>query len=147
VYIADTANSRIRRVDIDGIITTVAGGGLVPGADVGDGGPATQAELSQPWRVAFDVDGNMYIVERGNLRVRRVGIDGIITTVAGSGFPGGYGGDGGPAVLARFGQIEDMAIAPDGSFYMRTGPMHACASWNRRDYYDVRGNRTVWQQR
>lgn len=118
LYIADTGNQRIRRVGAEGIITTVAGGGIVPGPGIGEGGPATKAELSQPWRVAFDFDGRMYIVDRGNRLIRRVGTDGLITTVAGSGFPDGFLGDGGPAVLAKFGQPEDIAITPDGGFYI-----------------------------
>ncbi|HKS38707.1 MAG TPA: hypothetical protein VJW76_16050, partial [Verrucomicrobiae bacterium] len=118
LYIADYGNRRVRRVSADGIITTVAGGMIVPGPEIGDGGPATRAEIGQPWRVAFDADGNMYIVDRGFYRIRRVGIDGIITTIAGAGGTGGYGGDGGPAALALFGQVEDIAVAPDGSFYI-----------------------------
>ncbi|MCC7374768.1 MAG: hypothetical protein IT581_08930 [Verrucomicrobiales bacterium] len=117
LYIADTGNGRIRRIGSDGIIITVAGGGAIPGPEIGDGGPATKAELSQPWRIAFDPDGNMFIVDRGQYRIRRVGIDGIISTVAGS-FPGGSSGDGGPASLALFGQIEDIAMTPDGGYYL-----------------------------
>lgn len=118
LYIADTGNGRIRRVGGDGVITTVAGAGFVPGAGLGDGGPASKAQLQQPWRVAFDLDGNMFIVDRGHHRIRRVGVDGVITTVAGSGSSGGYSGDGGAAILAQLNLPQDIAVAPDGSFFI-----------------------------
>ncbi|PYN29993.1 MAG: hypothetical protein DMD98_19795 [Candidatus Rokuibacteriota bacterium] len=97
LYIADTFNSRIRRVGPDGIIITVAGNGT-PGFS-GDGGPAAQASLSSPQAVAVAPDGSLYIADTSNNRIRRVGPDGIITTVAGNGTPG-FSGDGGPATSA-----------------------------------------------
>ena len=115
LYIADTGNNRVRRVGPDGIITTVAGPGI-PGT-LGDGGPATQAELHQPWRVAVGPDGSLYIMDRYNFRVRRVGTDGIITTVAGNG-TSGFSGDGGPATAAQISASEDVALGPDGGFYI-----------------------------
>lgn len=78
LFIADKGNQRIRRVSPDGIITTVAGGGS---AGLGDGGPATSAQLNYPGGVAVDGAGNLFIGELG--RVRKVTPDGIITTVAG----------------------------------------------------------------
>ncbi|MCL5994749.1 MAG: hypothetical protein M1546_01685, partial [Chloroflexi bacterium] len=114
LYIADEGNKRVRRVGPDGIITTVAGNGI--GSFGGDGGPATQASLSA-WRVAVGPDGSLYITDRSNYRVRRVGTDGIITTVAGNG-TAGFGGDGGPATSAQISASEDVAPDPDGGFYI-----------------------------
>ena len=99
LYIADRNNNRIRRVGPDGIIITVAGNGI--SGFSGDGGPATQAALSAPFGMAVGPDGSLYIGDRNNRRVRRVGPDGIITTVAGNG-QSGFSGDGGPATQAAF---------------------------------------------
>ena len=115
LYIADRGNNRIRRVGPDGIITTVAGNGL--SGFVGDGGPATSATLSSPQGVALGADGSLYIADRGNYRIRRVGPDGIITTVAGNGLSG-FVGDGGPATSATLSSPEDVAVGPDGSLYI-----------------------------
>lgn len=114
LYFADVGNSRIRRVGPDGIITTVAGRGFGYG---GDGGPATAAQLRNPSGVAFSPDGSFYIVDRDNHRIRRVGPDGIITTVAGTGLSG-YSGDGGPATAASLNRPDSIVVAPDGSLYI-----------------------------
>lgn len=116
LYIADTGNQRIRRVGLDGLITTVAGTGTW-GYD-GDGGPATQARLATPKRVAVGPDGALYITDFSNNRIRQVGPDGVITTVAGIGGPGGYNGDGIPATQAQLNSPRGLAIATDGSFYL-----------------------------
>jgi DNA-binding beta-propeller fold protein YncE len=79
VYIADTLNNRIRKVS-NGIITTVAGGGS---QGLGDGGPATSAQLSAPIGVAVDSAGNLYIADLNNYRIRKVS-NGVITTVPGT---------------------------------------------------------------
>ncbi len=87
LYIADSYNDRIRKVDVNGIITTVAGGAMVGGTVKGfsgDGGPATNAELNYPRGVAVDSAGNLYIADIHNNRVRKVDTNGIITTIAGS---------------------------------------------------------------
>ncbi len=110
LYIADTSNSRIRKVSTTGIITSLVGGGF---GFSGDGGPAVLAKLNQPWRITATPDGTLYIVDRANNRIRRIGPDGIITTVAGAG-----GGDGGPALSAQLSSPEDVAVAPDGTFYI-----------------------------
>ena len=83
MYISDSDNSRIRRVGPDGIITTVAG--KASAGFSGDGGPATQASLYRPYGIAVGADGSLYISDTSNTRIRRVGPDGIITTVAGNG--------------------------------------------------------------
>lgn len=98
LYIADSQNHRIRRVGLDGIISTVAGNGT---ADFGgDDGPALQASLNLPNGVVFDAVGNLYIADSLNNRIRKVDPTGTITTYAGEGL--GYAGDGGPAASARF---------------------------------------------
>src|SRR5262249_52970399 len=114
VYIADTLNARIRRVDPDGLITTVAGGGTV---GYGDGGPATQAQLAFPTALTFGPDGSLYIADGSYNNIRRVGPNGIITTVVGSG-PSVYSGDGGPATQARFDFPPGVALGADGSLYI-----------------------------
>jgi RHS repeat-associated protein len=118
LYIGDRFNNRIRRVGPDGIITTVAGNGISDFS--GDGGPATQAALRNPSGVAVAPDGSLYIADYENHRVRRVGPDGIINTVAGSGISD-FSGDGGPATLAALRNPSGLAVAPDGSLYFADG--------------------------
>ena len=117
LYIADTGNDRIRRVNMTtGIITTFAGGGT-PAAGVGDGGPATAALLESPVGIAFGPSGDLFIADTGNNRVRRVSVDtGIITTIAGDG-TGGSGGDGGPAAAAAV-TAQDVALDAAGNLYV-----------------------------
>ena len=118
IYIADSDNHRIRRVDPNGIITTVAGSGAVGlgmGGFGGDGGPAVQAQLNWPHDVAVGPDGSVFIADYRNHRVRRVGPDGIITTVAG----GGTGGYGGPATNAKlYHAVTGVALDMDGNLYI-----------------------------
>jgi len=125
LYIAIN-DHRIRRVGPDGIITTVAGTGVFGFS--GDGGPATLAKMAGPRGVAVAPDGSLYIADVGNLfivntgnRIRRVGPDGIITTVAGTESHGFSGGDGGPATQAPLDRPWAVAVAPDGSFYITAG--------------------------
>jgi hypothetical protein len=114
VLIADTANSRIRRVTADGaLIVRVAGDGTdVPGLS-GDGGPATAAQVNRPEGVTPLADGSYLIADTGNHRLRRVTPDGTITTYAGT--SRGYGGDGGPAAAAQLDSPRDTAQLFDGS--------------------------------
>ncbi len=111
-YICDNNNDRIRRVTPDGIITTYAGGGTG-----GDGVLATNALVNDPIGIALAPDGVLYIAERAGQRIRVVRTNGIISTIAGDGVAG-FAGDGGPALLARFNSITDIALAPDGSLYV-----------------------------
>jgi RHS repeat-associated protein len=115
LFIADAGNHRIRRVRPDGIIVTVAGSG-VQGFE-GDGGPATSAKLFQPFGVATATDGSLFIADTANSRIRRVGPDGVITTIAGTG-DSDFGGDGGPATAAFLSFPQHLAVAPDGSLYV-----------------------------
>lgn len=100
LYIVDTNNKRIRKVDLGGIITTVAGSGTAGYS--GDGGPATSAELNFPFGVRADTAGNLYIADSSNNVIRKVDLTGKITTVAGNFALGaGYTGDGGAATSAQ----------------------------------------------
>ena len=109
--IADSDNNRIRKVTPGGTISTVAGSG-VRGFS-GDGGPATAAALSGPYSVSALADGTLYIADTGNHRIRRVGPDGTITTVAGTG-AAAYSGDGGPAASAALNLPHAVEALPDG---------------------------------
>ena len=118
VYIADTFNNRVRKIDQTGVITTYAGTGT-PFPVSGDGGPATSARLAWPTGLRLDDSGNLYIADAGNMRVRRVSPDGTITTVAGSG-PGGpgYSGDGAAATDAALSWPKDIAFDAQGNLYI-----------------------------
>lgn len=116
LFIADTGNHRIRKVRPDGIITTVAGSSNQGGFD-GDGGPATSAKLSQPLGVTVGPDGSLYIADTGSHHIRRVGADGIITTMVGTGIAV-FNGDGGPARTASVFFPTGVAVSPDGSLYI-----------------------------
>ncbi len=115
LYIADHFNGRIRRVGLDGVISSVAGGSEASKFN-GDGGPAAQAVLYGPMGVAVTPLGTLYITSGDS--VRKVGVDGIITTVAGGDLTGGSGGDGGPATAGRLLGPQGVAVAPDGSLYI-----------------------------
>ncbi|HKQ76041.1 MAG TPA: hypothetical protein VJ810_20270, partial [Blastocatellia bacterium] len=114
IYICDNDNNRIRKVTAaTGVISTVAGNGLAGFA--GDGGPATAARFSEPQNVAVDKDGNLYICDAGNHRIRKVNAsDGMISTVAGSG-TAGFAGDGGPATAARLNGPFYVSADKDGN--------------------------------
>ncbi len=114
VYIADTFNHRIRKVDTNGIITTVAGTGKADYA--GDGGPATGAALNAPSSVALDSAGNLFISDMRNNVIRKVDTRGIITTVAGNG-KAGFSGDGGPALSAQLFAPYGIAVDASGRVY------------------------------
>jgi sugar lactone lactonase YvrE len=118
LYIADRDHDVIRKVDTNGIITTVAGTGQRGYS--GDGGPATKAKLSRPDGVVFDAAGNMYIDDENNSRVRKVDKNGIITTVGGTGEVG-CSGNGGPATAGMMANPHGMGFAPDGSLYVSEG--------------------------
>ena len=118
LFIADTGNGRVRKVDTAGVITTVAGSGQRgTGGDDGDGGPATEAQLGVASGLAVDGAGNLYIADASRHRVRRVDPTGIISTFAGTGH-GGYNGDNVPAVDARLLQPRDLAVDGAGNLYI-----------------------------
>jgi len=115
LYIADGNNCRVRKVSPNGTITTIAGTGA-PGYS-GDNGPATGAQLAYQLGIAVSPAGELYIADSFNHRVRKVALNGIITTVAGTGSPG-YSGDGGPATSAQVNNINGVALDFDGTLYI-----------------------------
>ena len=118
LYIADTGHDRIRKIDTNGQINTIAGGG------VGDNGPATNAFLDYPPELNFDATGNLLIAD-GRFRIRKINKDtGIIETIAGNGFRY-FSGDGGPAVNAKIDATYDLLGRADGSIIL-------ASSWSRR---------------
>ncbi|HEV2815303.1 MAG TPA: RHS repeat-associated core domain-containing protein, partial [Solirubrobacteraceae bacterium] len=120
VLVADEGNNRVRRIGPGGTISTVAGTG--EGGYAGDGGPALGAALDEPSDVATAADGALYVVDRANHAVRRIGPDGIITTVAGNGTPGS-GGDEGLGADARLRSPRDVTVR-DGSVFVADGGNH-----------------------
>jgi sugar lactone lactonase YvrE len=117
IYIADFENDRVRKVDRGGTITTIAG---TDGGFSGDGGPAVSARLWRPDAVAVDIQRNVYIADRYNQRVRKVGPSGTITTIAGTGKPGvgGFSGDGGRATAAYLSFPAGVAVDERGNVYI-----------------------------
>jgi DNA-binding beta-propeller fold protein YncE len=113
LYFCEIGNHRVRRLDLKThAISTAAGSGLKGYS--GDGGPALEASLNEPYEVRFDASGNMYFAEMQNHVVRRVDAKThIISTVAGTGSPG-FAGDGGPANQAQLRQPHSIAFDPQG---------------------------------
>jgi len=126
LYIADSSNHHVFRLDPDGVLSNFAGSTVCPsiypqrcpdGGYSGDGGLAVDAELWAPYSLAAGPDNSVYIVDIGNNRIRRVDKDGIITTVAGNGTSGRVG-DGGLATDAPLSWPHDVDVGPDGSIYI-----------------------------
>src|SRR6185437_4054899 len=115
LYIADYGNSRVRKINNLGIITTVVGTGVQ--GSTGDGGQATTAELNTPCGLAFDAAGNLYISDYYGYRIRKVNTAGIISTFAG-GPTGGFSGDGGTATSATFSYQSDISFDNIGNLYV-----------------------------
>ncbi len=116
LYIADTGNNVVRKVDLSGNIFTFAGT-VGQGGYGGDAGPATQARLQSPNGLAFDNAGNLYIADTGNNRIRSVNPSGIISTVAGNG-TAAYTGNGGPATSASLQGPWGVAVSNAGELYI-----------------------------
>jgi sugar lactone lactonase YvrE len=114
VYVSEYRGHRIRRFGVDGSVTTVAGTGTAGFS--GDGGPATGAALRNPFSMDLDGAGNLYFVDQGNARIRRVSADGTITTIAGNG-TAGYTGDGGAATDARISAGRGLVVDAAGTVY------------------------------
>src|SRR6185369_7915861 len=115
LFIADSANNRIRKVSTGGTITTIAGTGTF--GFQGDNGQATSARLAYPTGLAFDASGNLYIADYGNGRIRKVSPAGTITTVAGGGAVGVVG-DNGPATSAYLDSPRSVAVDVNGNLYI-----------------------------
>jgi len=139
VFIADNNNNRIRKINTTGIISTYAGTGYGAGLATctacysGDGGMAAAANLNNPWGLALDALGNLYIADQWNNCIRKVNTSGIITTVAGNGFGAGmntvgcttcYSGDGGPATSAELSSPQSIAFDAAGNMFIADGYNH-----------------------
>jgi len=112
LYIADTFNQRVRKLSPDGVITTIAGNGSA--SDGGDGGPATAAQLSAPYDLAFDDAGNLYVSTSS--RVRKITPQGVISTFAGGGAV--YGGEGAPATSVNLSNPTGLTFDRAGVLYI-----------------------------
>lgn len=116
IYVADADNHRVRKIAPNGTISTVAGTGI--GGFSGDGALASEAMLNQPYGLAVDTIGNLYIADLGNARVRKVTGDGRIQTVAGGGATPQPDALNGPALNAQFNAPRNVAVDPDGTLYI-----------------------------
>jgi sugar lactone lactonase YvrE len=124
LYLAEGANSVIRKVNTAGIISTIIGTGT--NGYSGDGGQASIAELDNPNGIRFDANGNLYIADSKNNVIRKVNTSGIISTIVGNGFgagttSGGYSGDGGPATAAELFSPNDIAFDAMNNLYVSDG--------------------------
>ncbi len=121
IYVADTKNNRVRKVDANGMVTTVAGSGRAEFG--GDGGPAVEASLNFPRSVYVDGAGNIFIADNFNHRIRKVDTEGIITTVAGNG-GAGLGSDGGLAVDTSLLDPEGVFVDSEGNIFIAEPRAH-----------------------
>ena len=121
VYIAIPRQNRILRLTANGALSIVAGGGRYWFS--GDGGPARSALLAAPESIAVDTSGNVFIADTWNHRIRKVGRDGVITTVTGNG-TSGFAGDGGPATAAELFSPETIAVDAAGNLFIGESGNH-----------------------
>lgn len=115
LFVADSLNHRVRRIDPAGVVTTVAGTGEAGFS--GDGGQASRAQLSRPTSVSVDKSGAIYISDADNFRIRKVAPDGVITTIAGNG-QRGTSGDWGKATDARLYSPTKVVVSDSGAVYV-----------------------------
>ena len=113
-YFSDLNNCRIRKVDTNGLITTIAGTGVC--TSTGDGGLAINATVRSPVALAVDPSGNVFFGEDASAKIRRIDTSGTITTMAGTGTRG-YTGDAGPATCAHIGWPYGLAADGSGNIY------------------------------
>ncbi|GGP23259.1 hypothetical protein GCM10010970_32590 [Silvimonas iriomotensis] len=111
IYVADDGNQVVRKIAVDGTVSTLAGSGASAYQD----GPASSAAFAWPHGVAVDDAGNVYVTDPGNFRIRKIGVDGMVSTVAGSGTSASQDGTG---AGASFIYPKAIAIGPDGNLYV-----------------------------
>lgn len=122
-------NHKLRKLDpLTGRVSIVCG---ADAGFTGDGGPASRALFRQPKSLELDAQSNMYILDQGNLRVRRIDASGVITTIAGNGMQG-FGGDGGPATAATFGFETGSNPEPSGGLAIAGGKLYIADTLNHR---------------
>jgi len=124
LYIADLGNARVRRVDANGNISTVAGGGSLAPGPANEGAAATSMLLNSPRNLLAIDEGGLYISDFGGHRVFELSTSGLLTTVAGTGTPG-YSGDGGMAASAQLAYPAGLVVGFDGSLYIADSLNHA----------------------
>ena len=128
LYIADTGNNRIRKVDTSGTISTIAGDGTA--GYFGDGGAALSGQFDLPWSLAVAADGTLYIADFGNNRIRKIDpVSGTVSTVAGTGV-GSYTGDGGLAINASLNGPAGVAIDAANNLYIADSENNAIRKVN-----------------
>lgn len=127
VYIADQGNHRIRKVAPDGIVTTVAGKTCGPPDESGDGGLATNACILSPIHFTMNPKGEWFILENYSKRIRKVGLDGIISTVVGGGNHTGF--DDAPATSIKLPWLSTVQFSPDGEMFV-TDSDQTEGNWN-----------------
>lgn len=115
IYVCDELNERIRKIDVSGNISTIAGTGTAGYS--GDGGAATSATMDHPFRIALDASGNLFIADAYNYVVRKVNTSGIMSTVAGNN-TAGFSGDGGQATSASINEASGLAFDGNGNMYI-----------------------------
>ncbi|KAG2389232.1 hypothetical protein C9374_014632 [Naegleria lovaniensis] len=115
VFIADFSNHRVRKVSTDGIISTIAGTGI--SGFSGDNGPATSAQLFNPYSVAMNSVGEVFVADSNNHRIRKVSTSGVISTIAGIGVAG-FVGDNGPATSARLNSPRGVVVNSAGEVFI-----------------------------
>ncbi|HVA97818.1 MAG TPA: T9SS type A sorting domain-containing protein [Bacteroidia bacterium] len=115
IYFTDTQNHRIRKVNSSGVISTIAGNGMTGYS--GDYGPATEAEITEPYGIAVDDTGNVYFSDNTDNCIRKINTSGVINTIAGNIVTAGYSGDGGPATAAQLNAPMGLYIDAFGNIY------------------------------
>jgi sugar lactone lactonase YvrE len=117
IFVADTFHYRIDKVAPDGTVSPYAGSGSSSYGFSGDGGPALSAKITEPWGIALDAAGNLYIADTWNNRIRKVTPGGIISTIAGTA-NAGFSGDGGPAISAQLNMPTALAVDAQNNLFV-----------------------------